>query len=261
MGGKQAAMTEPGSWRALLFVGGSSEIAVAAMRRLDQPGVVLLAHCHQSGARLETLASQLQHARLVVIPADLATPVGIAALLEEVGLRLHEVGCEALDGIVLAAGPPLTMDPFPKKAWSAFAAHLDVQVRAPAMLLSQLLPPMARKRRGRVVFVVSSCTLGTAPAGMADYVTAKHAQLGLMRALAAEYAAKNLQINAISPSMVETPFLRDLPRIVVEMTAAKHPLQRNATAEEVAPMLCFLLSEDAGYIHGTNIPITGGQVS
>jgi 3-oxoacyl-[acyl-carrier protein] reductase len=254
-------MTEGAGEAVVLFVGGSSEIAIAAIRGLDRPGLTVLAQYRNSRARLDTVSQELQHAKLVAIQADLATEVGVEKFAADVARELSTVGCDAPNGIVIALAPPPATERFHKKSWAEFATHLEVQVRAPAILLARLLPGMAKQRRGRVVFVLSSYTLGHPPAGLADYVTAKHATLGLMRALAVEYGSKNVQVNAVSPGMVETAFLRDVPRVVVEMNADKHPLRRNAHPEDVAPAILFLLSDAAGYINGANLPITGGAPS
>ena len=93
---------------------------------------------------------------------------------------------------------------------------------------------------------------------MAHYVTAKYALLGLMKALACEYADKGLNINVVSPYMVNTKFLADLPGIVGEMPAENHQLKRNAEPGEIAPVINFLLGDVAGYVSGANIAVTGG---
>jgi 3-oxoacyl-[acyl-carrier protein] reductase len=81
-----------------------------------------------------------------------------------------------------------------------------------------------------------------------------------MRALAAEYAATPVRINAISPSMVQTQFLGDLPQVAVEMSAAASPLGRNAAPDDLVGALTFLLSPAADYITGVDIPIAAGSV-
>lgn len=251
-------MPEPLGSVALLFLGGSSEIAVATMQQLDRPGVILFAQYRGSREPLDGLSGMLHHARVVPLQADLTSDTDTDRLAEEVASECARAGCEALEGIVIAPAPPPVTERFHKKAWADFASHFEVQVRAPARLLQRFLPAMAKRRRGKVVFVLSSYTLGYPPAGLADYVTAKHAALGLMRALAAEYGKKDLRINAVSPGMVETGFLDQVPRIVVETNAEKHPLARNATPADVAPAICFLLSDAVAYVNGANIPITGG---
>jgi 3-oxoacyl-[acyl-carrier protein] reductase len=90
------------------------------------------------------------------------------------------------------------------------------------------------------------------------YTVIKHAQLGLMRALASEYADTGLCVNAVSPGMVDTQFLDNVPELVKEMSASASPRRRNAKPDEVVDAIEFLLSPKASYITGIEIPVTGG---
>ena len=84
--------------------------------------------------------------------------------------------------------------------------------------------------------------------------------LGLVKSLASEYADKNIQINALSPSMIETKFLDNINEKLVELSAYNHPLKRNAKIDEITPIIKVLISKESNYINGVNIPITGGSV-
>jgi 3-oxoacyl-[acyl-carrier protein] reductase len=119
---------------------------------------------------------------------------------------------------------------------------------------------MAKLPRARVVFVLSSVTRGLPPKFMSMYTVVKYAQLGLMKSLASEYAGTNVTVNAVSPSMIATQFLSRLPELAVQQAAAGSPRGRHATPEEVVGAIAFLLSPDAGYLSGAEIPITAGSV-
>jgi 3-oxoacyl-[acyl-carrier protein] reductase len=156
---------------------------------------------------------------------------------------------------------PLRLTRFSDQKWEDLIADLELQVRSAMLLLQGFLPRMAAPdRRGKVVLMLSSVTIGVPPSAMSSYVVAKYALLGLMRALAVEYADKGLNINAISPSTVETRFLDAVPRKFAEISAAKSPLKRNARPEDIIPLIKFLLSTDSDYLTGLNIPIAGGAV-
>jgi 3-oxoacyl-[acyl-carrier protein] reductase len=118
---------------------------------------------------------------------------------------------------------------------------------------------MAALKRGRVITVLSSVVLGVPPKALTQYTSVKYALLGLMKALASEYADKKITINCISPSMIDTKFLSLINERVVELAAETHPLKRNAKVSDVIPSLLMLMSEDAEYINGVNLPITGGS--
>ena len=121
------------------------------------------------------------------------------------------------------------------------------------------VPTMAKRKYGKVVVVLSSAVTGTLPVYLNAYNTAKYALLGCMKSLAVEYADRNVQINAVSPGMMETKFLDGLSHLVVEKEAADHPLGRNASVEDVTPVIELLLSDKSGYITGQSILISGGS--
>jgi 3-oxoacyl-[acyl-carrier protein] reductase len=246
------AQAGAGPRRHVLIVGASSAIGCELIRQIAAPDTLILAHCHAGGERLAVLAREVA-SPLVIIAADLGSEAGIAALRAGV-----EAATPCPDQIVFLAAPRFTLTRFKDLAWTDFKAQVDMQLHTAVALLGGYLPRMAQARRGKVVFMLSSYTSGTPPSAMAHYVTAKYALLGLMKALAAEYAGKQININAVSPSMIETPFLDGIPDKLVEINADKHPLKRNGRPADVAPVLRFLLSADSDFITGTTIAVTGG---
>ena len=98
------------------------------------------------------------------------------------------------------------------------------------------------------------------PKFLDGYVTAKYALMGMGKALASEYAPKGIQVNMISPSMMETRFLANVYGGVVEQTAAINPLKRNARPEDVAGLIEYLFSDKNTFVTGVNFPVTGGAL-
>ena len=97
------------------------------------------------------------------------------------------------------------------------------------------------------------------PKFVSMYTVVKYAQLGLMRAAAAEYASTTMAINAVSPSMIDTQFVSQLGETVIEMNAVANPKKRNAKPNDVIGAIEFMLSAEAGYINGADLPITAGS--
>jgi len=155
---------------------------------------------------------------------------------------------------------PLAYERFTKFNWERFETDLTIQVRSAVILLQRFLPKMAKLPYARVIFMLSSVVHGIPPKFMSMYATVKYAQLGLMRSVAAEYAATPVRVNAISPSMVETQFLKDIADVAVQMSASANPQGRNATPEDLLGAIEFLLSASSAYIHGVVIPIAAGSV-
>jgi len=236
----------------VFLTGASSAIGCAIIRQIADDSTIILAHYHSNRDQLDILKNEIP-GQLIPIQADLSDETGIVSLAEAVSSY-----CDAPGKIVLLAAPRLTMVRFKDLVWEDFHFHNEMPLRSAVTLLGRFLPKMAKSGYGRVVFMLSSVTIGVPPSAMAHYVTAKYALLGLMRATAGEYSSKGITINGIAPSMVETDFLADIPEKLVELTAQQHPMNRNASPADIAPLVKYILSDEAGYLTGLTIPVTGG---
>jgi 3-oxoacyl-[acyl-carrier protein] reductase len=240
---------------ALLIAGSSSDIGIALIRRMasrpDAP--IILAHFHSGSDRLQELAAA-PGSKLHLLPADFSSQTAVESLAETV---LRDFG--APTGLVYLPGLPLRFERLHKVDLARLDRDMSVQLRAAIVLLQRLCPAMAKLPSARLVFVLSSVTRGVPPKHMSAYSIVKHAQLGLMRALASDYAATPLRVNAITPSMTETRYLDEIPELARQMAAAANPLGRNARPDEVAAAIEFLLSQDSGFITGIELPVCGGS--
>jgi 3-oxoacyl-[acyl-carrier protein] reductase len=239
----------------VLVTGASSDIGIALVRALVGEGRTVVAHV-RSGARVLREEAERAKGRIFVVEADLrdeAQTKGLVATARE---------CYGdPSGFVHLPALPLELKRFHDLDWSRLSADLDVQLRAAMLIMQAIVPPMKRaSRRGKIVLMLSSVTLGVPPRSMGSYVIAKYAMLGLLRAVAAEYADKNVCVNAVSPSTVGTKFLAEVPEKFVEICAEQNPMKRNATPADVVPLLSFLLSPASDYLNGANIPVAGGSV-
>ena len=97
------------------------------------------------------------------------------------------------------------------------------------------------------------------PKFAASYTVSKYALLGLMKSVAAEYVSKGITVNGISPQMIETKFIKDVPELMIEQHKAAAPLGRLMQTEDVLPFMKLLLSDDSAAITGENVCLGGGQ--
>ena len=240
----------------VLITGASSDIGAALIRSLlaDSPESIVLAHSFRGNARIEALEQEF-NGRIVPYTADFSSPESVLAMADSISQTYG-----APHAMVHLPAMRLKYERFTKLKWPDFERDLAIQVQSAGILLQRLLPKMSKLPDARVVFVLSSVVHGMPPKFMSFYTIIKYAQLGLMRALAAEYAASSVRINAISPSMVETQFLSELPPVAVEMSAGSSFAGRNATPGDLIGALLFLLSPASGYITGVDLPIAAGSV-
>ena len=141
-----------------------------------------------------------------------------------------------------------------------FLADMNVQVMSAVKICKLIMPKMAKAKYGRVLFMATSYVLANPPKNTGAYIMAKNAIVGLMTSLAADYVANGITVNSVSPSMIETKFLAETSHLIVEAAANEHPMKRNAQVNDVVPAMAFLLSDEARFITGVNLPITGGSV-
>lgn len=236
--------------RDLVFVAGaSSDLGVALMRRLLETGdASIVAHYHQSRERIDQLGAQ---DRIRAVGADFES-------IESVERMADELGEQVPDQIVYLPALKLRYERFSKFNLGHFDRDMTIQVRSAIALFKRLLPKMAELPRAKVVFVLSTVTARVPPKFMSMYTVVKHAQLGLMRALASEYASSRITINAVSPTMIDTRFLDEVPAVAKEMTAAAAPRGRIASTDDVVGAIQFLLSRESDFITGIELPVTGG---
>ena len=116
------------------------------------------------------------------------------------------------------------------------------------------------KQKTKFVIVLTEYCTGKPPSGLSDYVTAKYALMGLAKSMSAELAKYNCTVNMVSPGMVKTKLISNLPPKLVEMTADNNPLKRIAEPSDVAKVILFLSGEGSDYLNGVNILVNGGGV-
>ena len=238
--------------KVLFVTGASSDIGVALIKAVADNYVKIIAHCRSSRARLEELSTELGE-KLEIVQADFADSKEVEAMIETLkGKSLMP------DHIVHLAAVPSMNKQFRKTSWQDFETEIDADVRPIVQILSAFMPAMSKAKYGKVVFMLTSCTINT-PKFKSTYTTAKYALLGLMKSLSAEYAEKGITVNGVSPDMIDTRFNDNVPDLIKEGNAKEMPLGRNLTVQDVVPAFAFLLSDGADTISGQNIPITQGK--
>lgn len=239
--------------KCLLVTGASSEVGLRFLSEKGRQFERIIAHyCHLSEP-LRQLKEKYGE-KMYLVQADFTS-------LDSTLNMIKELKQEALaPGYILhLPSAKYHNSKFHRVGFEGFGRELDIQLRSITLILQAFLPQMVRAKSGRIVFLLSSCTEGTAPCYLSDYVTVKYALLGLMRALAAEYAGKGIAVNAVSPGMMETKLLSEIPELIVQQNAAANPYGRNVRIDDILPPLSLLLSERAEMMSGQNLVISGGR--
>ena len=235
-----------------LVTGGSGGIGAAVCRRLAADGLHVTVHAN----------SRLQEAQRLA--AEIAAGGGAAeAVAFDVADRART---EAALKDVLAAGPiqvvvnnagihdDAVMPAMKPAQWSRV---IDVSLNGFFNVTQPLLLPMMATRWGRVINITSVAAL-TGNRGQANYAAAKAGLHGATKSLAIELASRGITVNAVAPGIIATAMTEGLfPKERIELLV---PMKRAGTPEEVAALVGFLASEQAGYISGQIISINGGMI-
>ena len=119
--------------------------------------------------------------------------------------------------------------------------------------------PMIKNKSGRVINITSVIgQIGNA--GQSNYAASKAGIMGLTKSMAKELGSRNITVNAIAPGYITTDMTNELNEEIKEKMKSSIPLGRLGSPDDVANLVCFLASDDAGYITGQTFNVDGGMV-
>lgn len=238
----------------ILILGASSDFGCEIIRQISNSNNIILAHYNESEKKIKDIQSELS-GNIIPLKSNFQNEEEVMKLIDYI-IKNYSFP----NKIIHLPAERMRNVRFKDICWDDFQKDINVQLKSIVLILKTFLPLMSKDKYGKVIFMLSSCTLNVPPKALAHYVTVKHALLGLAKSLAAEYADKQININSISPSMTETNFLNNIPHKIVELEAETHPFKRNAAPKDIVPLVKFLLSDESKFITGVNIPVTGGIV-
>ena len=234
--------------RTLLVTGASSAVGGALIKRIAGSYDTVFAHYNHGEDRVFGLREALSGsagAHIIPVQADFADEESTRSMIETIRAKGN-----APAHIVHLSAVRASWKKFAKFSWEDYQNEIDTSLR-PAVLLAQAFAPeMAKKKDGHFVFMLSAYTCGADPKYMSPYITAKFALLGLMKNLAAEYGEKGVRISAVSPEMIDTPFVENVPeparRMAAEQAVSKKLLAPQTVADAIANLLSGAEEPSAG---------------
>jgi 3-oxoacyl-[acyl-carrier protein] reductase len=251
---KQRETDQPMS-RVALVIGGSGGIGSATCIALAVAGFDVAVHYHLNADAANVLVEAIRKTgrRAYICNGDIGDQAAIAEMVQKLAHRFGSVSV-----LVNCSTPKIAAIQFADLTWLDFETHLTNQIRGTFNLVTAVLPFMEKQRYGKIINV-NSQALDTPSSNWLPYITAKGALMGFSRALAFDLAPRGIRVNSVAPGMTDTDLIADIPERVRLVTAAKAPLGRLATAEDVAKAIVFLASDQSDYLCGETIRVNGGQ--
>jgi 3-oxoacyl-[acyl-carrier protein] reductase len=238
--------------RVALVTGASRGIGLAIARRLASEGAAVVAAARNVEA-LETAVAGIAAGggRAFALAMDLADPSSI-----EAGVKSALAAHGQIDVLVNNGG--ITQDNLilrmPREAWDTVLA---TNLTGSFLLTQAVVKAMVRKRYGRIVNVTSVVGL-MGNAGQANYAASKAGLIGLTKSVARELASRNITCNAVAPGFITTAMTGTMTEEARQSLSGQIPLGRLGTPEDVAAAVAYLASEEASYVTGHVLNISGG---
>ena len=241
--------------RVALVTGSSRGLGAAIARRLAEDGLAVAVNGPRGDGQADEVSRSIRDhgGAAEAFGADVTDEQQVAELVAAITGRFGPV--EVL--VVNATGPQ------PKASvtdvgWADHLAQLDFFVKSPVLLGGAVLPAMVAGHYGRIVHIDSEVA-DRPPPGRSAYATAKSAQIGLARAWARELAPCGITVNTVAPGFVPVERHVGVPDSIMDAYLASVPAGRMGIPADIAHVVSFLASEDAGFITGQRIMADGGR--
>ncbi|NLY64954.1 MAG: SDR family oxidoreductase [Alcaligenaceae bacterium] len=244
--------------KVVLLGGASGGIGLAAAKMLLDRGAQVALHYRSSAEDLQQLAAQYDEQQVLLVKGDLTKRQDVANVVAETVKRFGK-----LDAFMSTVGTALRILPFLETAEETVDMTIAIELRSVIDSVRAVLPELIRNGGGRIVIIGSdSGKVGTS--GESVSAACRGGAIAFSKSIAREYARHNVLANVVCPGPTDTGLWEDLvtndefgSKIGNAMIKAI-PLRRLAKAEEVAAAAVFLVSDEASYITGQAISVSGG---
>ena len=232
----------------ILITGSSRGIGKATAKLLAKQGYKIVLHCNKNIDKAKSVQEEIgENSRILQFD--------ISNREQTTGILTNDIAENGVYfGLVLNAG--ITKDNvFPAMEDDEWDSVINTNLNGFYNVVKPLILPMIQSRQKSRIVTLSSVSGLSGNRGQVNYSASKAGIIGATKALSLEVAKRGITVNCVAPGVIESDMTEDLPKDkVLDMI----PMKRFGTAEEVANVIEFLISEKASYITGQVISVNGG---
>lgn len=237
-----------------LVTGGSRGIGAAVCRELARSGAYVYINYYRHKQAAETVLEGIigEGGRGAIVDASVSEAAAVDRMFDRIRAER-----ERLDILINNAGI-LRDEPTSTMSHAVWQDVMDTNLTGAFFCSARAAKLMVAHRFGRIVNVSSVAGFSPRP-GQSNYAASKAGLISLTKSLVLELARHGIRVNGVAPGCIDTDMLAQLDDTVRQQLAAKCPMERIGTDEEVARVVMFLISGSASYVQGQTIIVDGGS--
>lgn len=238
-----------------IITGGGKGIGESIVKRFLKDNIAGIAVLEYDLDLVKELTSRLgdDSAKVLPIQCDVSNEKQVEIAVTQAMERFGTI-----DILINNAG--ITQDSmFHKLSDEAWDAVLNVNLKGAYYLCKYVVPIMRNNAFGRIVNISSISAFGNV--GQANYATSKAGLIGLSKTLAMEGGPKNIIVNCVAPGFIETDMYKSVPKEIIDEHLKKIPLRRLGKPSEIASVVSFLSSDDASFLSGQCLIVSGAATT
>lgn len=238
-----------------LIIGGSGGIGFELAKTLSRKGINVEVTSYNGYASCKSKIKSEKLSNIHITKVDLSNSQDLKSFVEETIIKGPKI-----DFLIHTLTSKELATPSRDLSWERYENGINLEVKTLFEIIKALRKSKKPEDKISSVVVLTEYCIGKPPSGLSPYIVTKNALMGLVKSFVSDLSKENFRFNMVSPGMVNTPLISELPKKLIELNEEKNPLKRIGNPQDIVNTIVFLLSEESSYINGANILVNGGNV-